>query len=101
MLRVRAPFPVPIFRQEKMNTSENKRLVVPQTLKGFRDLMPGDMIARNAVVEKIRKVYEKYGFVPLDTPVLEYLTTLVGTGGDETNKQLFRLESPEREPIAM
>lgn len=80
---------------------KKKRLVVPQTLKGFRDLMPEDMIARNSVVEKIRSVYEKYGFVPLDTPVLEYLTTLVGTGGEDTNKQLFRLESPEREPVAM
>ena len=80
---------------------KKKRLVVPQTLKGFRDLMPADMIARNGVIAKIRSVYEKYGFVPLDTPVLEYLTTLVGTGGEETNKLLFRLESPEREPIAM
>jgi len=55
-----------------MNIQEDKkkRLVAPQTLKGFRDLMPSDMIARNAVVEKIRGVYEKYGFVPLDTPVL-------------------------------
>jgi histidyl-tRNA synthetase len=86
-----------------MSTTEEKQrgLVVPQTLKGFRDLLPGEMIARNTVVEKIRLVYEKYGFVPLDTPVLEYLTTLVGTAGEETNKQLFRLESPEREPIAM
>jgi histidyl-tRNA synthetase len=53
------------------------------------------------VVEKIKRVYERYGFVPIDTPVLEYLVTLVGTGGEEANKQLFRLESPEREPIAM
>jgi histidyl-tRNA synthetase len=75
--------------------------VEPQTLKGFQDLLPSDMIPRNTVVEKIRSVYERYGFLPLDTPVLEYLVTLVGTGGEETNKQLFRLESPEREPIAM
>jgi len=80
---------------------KRKRLVVPQTLKGFRDLLPSEMIARNAVVECIRAVCEKYGFVPLDTPILEHLTTLVGTGGEETNKQLFRLASPEREPIAM
>ncbi len=80
---------------------KKKRLVAPQTLKGFRDLMPADMIARNAVVEKIRGVYEKYGFVPLDTPVLEYLTTLLGPGGEQINKELFRLDSPEREPIAM
>lgn len=82
-------------------TALKKRLVAPQTLKGFQDHLPAEMIARNAVVEKIRRVFEKYGFVPLDTPVLEYLVTLIGTGGEETNKQLFRLESPEREPIAM
>ncbi|HNQ87615.1 MAG TPA: histidine--tRNA ligase [Verrucomicrobiota bacterium] len=86
-----------------MDSSEEKRkrLVAPQTLKGFRDLMPVAMIARNAVIEKIRSVYEKYGFVPIDTPVLEHLGTLLGPGGEEINKELFRLESPEREPIAM
>jgi histidyl-tRNA synthetase len=60
----------------------SRQLAAAQTLKGFRDLMPEDMIARNAVVEKIRSVYEKYGFAPLDTPVLEYLTTLVGAEGE-------------------
>ncbi len=79
----------------------SKRLVEPQTLKGFCDHLPEEMIARNAVAEKIRKVYEKYGFLPIDTPILEHLVTLIGTGGEEVNKQMFRLESPEREPIAM
>ena len=78
-----------------------KHLVEPQTLKGFQDLLPEQMIARNLVVEKIRNVYEKYGFVPLDTPILEQLSTLLGTGGEDTNKKLFRLESPERRAIAM
>lgn len=78
-----------------------KGLVAPQTLKGFQDQLPERMIARNALVDTIRKVFEKYGFVPLDTPILEYLTTLIGTGGEETNKQMFRLESPEREAVAM
>jgi histidyl-tRNA synthetase len=59
------------------------------------------MIARNSVVERIRAVYERYGFVPLETPVLEHLTTLVGAGGEQINKELFRLESPEEEPVAM
>jgi histidyl-tRNA synthetase len=86
-----------------MSAQEDKKqcLAAPQTLKGFRDLMPGDMIARNAVVEKIRGVYEKYGFAPLDTPILEHLTALVGPGGEQINKELFRLESPEHEPVAM
>ena len=59
------------------------------------------MILRNSVVRKIQAVYEKFGFSPIDTPVLEYLATLIGTGGEETNKSLFRSESPEGDPIAM
>lgn len=80
---------------------EKKRLVEPMTLKGFQDYLPSEMISRNQVVEKIRVIYEKYGFLPIDTPVLEYLVTLIGTGGEAINKELFKLESPEREPIAM
>ncbi len=78
-----------------------KKLIEPQTLKGFQDFLPEDMIARDIVIEKIKKVYQKYGFLPLDTPILEHLTTLIGTGGEETNKELFCLESPEGDPIAM
>jgi len=78
-----------------------KPLVEPQTLKGCQDLLPEDMISRNAVIGKIQRVYEKFGFSPIDTPALEHLVTLVGTGGAEINKDLFRLESPEREPLAL
>ena len=53
-------------------------LVRPQTLRGFRDLLPADMVLRNEVVDRVRRVYESYGFVPLDTPVLESLPTLLG-----------------------
>lgn len=76
-------------------------LVSPQTLKGFQDLLPEDVLPRDQVIAKIKKVYELYGFLPIDTPALEHLSTLVGAGGEETNKQLFRLKSPEDEPIAM
>ncbi len=76
-------------------------LVEPQTLKGFRDLLPEQMILRNEAVEKIRNVYAKYGFAPIDTPILEYLRTLVGTGGEETNKSLFHVKTPEQESAAM
>ena len=76
-------------------------LVDPATLKGFQDLLPEDMILRNRVVDKVRTVYERFGFVPIDTPILEHLATLVGTGGEDINKELFRLESPEGDAIAM
>mgnify|MGYP001611301291 CR=1 FL=1 len=64
----------------------DNKLVSPQTLKGFRDYLPADMAARDHVVERIKRVYERFGFVQIDTPILEHLHTLLGTGGDETNK---------------
>lgn len=77
------------------------KLVEPQTLKGFQDLLPEDLIPRKAVIRTIEGVFEKYGFAPLESPALEHLETLLGTGGEETNKELFRQESPEGDPIAM
>lgn len=79
----------------------SSRLVRPQTLRGFRDLLPGEALARHQVTEQIREVYETYGYVPIDTPVLELLPTLVGTGGEETDKQIFVLESREQQQIGL
>ncbi|GMV91661.1 MAG: histidine--tRNA ligase [Candidatus Hydrogenedentota bacterium] len=81
--------------------SETKQLVEPRTLKGFQDLLPEDLIPRKAVIASIETVFQKYGFAPLETPALEHLDVLLGTGGEETNKELFRQDSPEGEPIAM
>ena len=75
--------------------------VRPQTLKGFQDLLPQDAILQNHVVGKAREVLERFGFLPIDTPALESLSVLTGTGGEETNKEIFSLESPEAEPIAL
>jgi histidyl-tRNA synthetase len=76
------------------------RLVRPQTLRGFRDLLPEEMLLRNEVVDRIRRVYESFGFVPLDTPVLESLSTLIGSGGDEADKQIFRVVESGAKPAA-
>lgn len=81
--------------------SDQKQLVEPRTLKGFADYLPEQAIVRRRVVRAIEDVFERYGFVPLDTPALEYLDVLLGTGGEEVNKELFRLESPEGEAIAL
>ncbi len=81
--------------------SETNQWVEPRTLKGFQDLLPEDLLPRKAVIAAIEGVFQKYGFAPLETPALEHLDVLLGTGGEETNKELFRQESPEGEPIAM
>jgi histidyl-tRNA synthetase len=75
--------------------------IEPQTLKGFQDLLPGDMIARAAVIDTVRRVYERYGFLPIDTPILERMDILTGTAGGDTNKQIFELLTPEEEPAAL
>ena len=73
----------------------------PRTLKGFQDLLPEDLIHRKEIIRTIEEIFEKYGFVPLETPALEYLDVLKGTGGEETNKDLFQLQSPEGEDISL
>jgi len=64
--------------------------VKPRTLAGFVELMPQDQILFNKVSDKIRNSYERFGFVPLDTPILEYSDVLLAKAGGETEKQIYR-----------
>jgi histidyl-tRNA synthetase len=82
-------------------SSNRPTLVEPRTLKGFQDFLPARARQRNEVIAKLCPLVERYGFVPVETPVLEHLDTLLGTGGENTNKELFRFLSPEEDPIAM
>jgi len=76
------------------------RIVEPRLLRGFRDYLPGQMNARLKMIDTIRRVYESYGFLPLDTPALEYHATLMGYGEDNA-KQIFDFENPEEEHVAL
>src|SRR5690606_38490619 len=76
-------------------------LVKAQTLKGFQDFLPADVLVRTSAMRRIERIFQLYGYAPVETPALEYLDVLLGTGGEEVNKELFRLESPEAEPIAL
>ncbi len=74
--------------------------VEPRLLKGFRDYLPAQMNARLKMIATIRRVYELYGFQPLDTPAQEYRVTLMGYG-EENTKQIFSFENPEEETVAL
>ena len=65
-------------------------MIQPRTLKGFRDHLPAQALARERLLEVARRIYRSYAFAPLDTPALEYLEVLTGKGSDETDKQLYR-----------
>ena len=75
--------------------------IEPRTLKGFRDFTPDMMIPREKLIERVSRVYQSYGFSPIDTPVLEYLEILTGKGSDETDKQLYRFTDPGGREVGM
>ena len=76
-------------------------LIQPRILKGFRDMLPADEILRSDIIEKITKTYRAYGFVPIDTPVLEYTEILLRKSNGETEKQVFRFEDKGGRDVAM
>src|SRR5947209_1890798 len=76
-------------------------LIEPRTLKGFRDYPPELMIPRERLLEQARRVYRSYGFAPIDTPALEYAEILLGKGGEETDKQLYRFTDHGGRDVAL
>ncbi len=75
--------------------------VAPRTLKGFRDFLPKTMIPRERLVEIAKRTYRSYGFVPIDTPALEYAEILQGKGSDETDRQLYTFEDHGGRQVGM
>lgn len=75
--------------------------VEPRLYRGLRDLLPDQMLARQKMVDAIRGVYELYGFVPLNTPAVEYLDVLSGSAGTEAQQSIFRVSTPENEPLGL
>ena len=79
----------------------SRPIIKPTTLKGFRDYLPSAMIAREKLIETARRVYRSYGFSPIDTPALEHAEILLGKGGDESDKQLFRFRDNGDRDVAL
>ena len=65
-------------------------IVEPRTLSGFMELLPKDQVIFEKIKSEMEKVYQKYGFFPLDTPVLEDSRILLAKAGGETEKQIYR-----------
>src|SRR4029079_14736363 len=75
--------------------------IQPRTLKGFRDYLPQTMLAREQIMDTARRVVRSFGFSPIDTPALEYLDILLGKGGAETDKQLYRFQDHGGRDVGM
>lgn len=64
----------------------------PRTLPGFMELLPNEQILFEQMKNKIEKVYQRFGFLPLDTPILELSEILLAKAGGETEKQIYHFE---------
>lgn len=64
----------------------------PRTLAGFMELMPNEQILFEQIKQTIEKTYQKFGFLPLDTPILELSEVLLAKAGGETEKQIYRFD---------
>ncbi len=72
-----------------------------QTLKGFRDFLPEEKRKRDYVIAKMKAVYEKFGFEPIETPTLEYAELLLGKYGDEADKLVYNFKDRGDRDIAL
>jgi histidyl-tRNA synthetase len=76
-------------------------LTKPQILKGTRDFLPEKLINRQNIIEAIRRIFESFGFSPIDTPAFEYLETLEGKYGQEGEKLIYKFTDHGGRKIAL
>jgi histidyl-tRNA synthetase len=76
------------------------KTIEPRTLKGFRDFLPKEAKKRQYVIDKIRGVFESYGFEPLETPALEYKDILTGKYGEE-EKLIYDFKTRGGDEVAL
>lgn len=79
------------------------KTINPRTPKGFRDMLPETMLRRKYVIEAITDVFHRFGFEPLDTPILELRETLFGKYGEDAENLIFSAQHgrSNRDPLAM
>ena len=63
----------------------------PSVPKGTRDFSPVEMVKRNFIFDTIKEVFKRYGYLPIETPSMENLSTLMGKYGEEGDKLLFKI----------
>lgn len=73
------------------------QIVTPSILPGFMELLPQDQMVFNNMLDTIKKTYEKFGFIPLDTPTIEKSEVLLAKSGGDTAKQVYRFNKGDND----
>src|SRR5690606_38508434 len=81
-----APQPFPRFPQEP-------HVIKPRTPPGIMELLPREQIAFQRMLDVIRRNYERFGFLPVETPVFELSDVLLTKSGGETERQVYFVQS--------
>jgi histidyl-tRNA synthetase len=68
-------------------------LITPRTPPGTMELLPRHQVAFQRLLDTIRRGYERFGFLPVETPVFETVETLLTKSGGETEKQVYFVQS--------
>jgi histidyl-tRNA synthetase len=78
-----------------------KDLIEPRIPKGFRDFLPDRESRRLGIIHILEQVFTRFGYAPIDTPVLEFAEVLLGKGGGETDKEVYRFTDHGGRDVAM
>ena len=72
-------------------TINGRTMSKPSIPKGTRDFGPKEMVKRNYIFDTIRSVFQKYGYLPIETPAMEKTETLLGKYGEEGDRLIFKI----------
>lgn len=72
-----------------------------KTLSGFRDILPKHASVKESMLSNIKEVFKSFGFVPIETPHLEYAEVLVGKGSEEIQKELYKFRDHGGRDVAL
>ena len=72
-----------------------------RTLSGFRDILPDNASVKETMLNKIKEVFKSFGFVPIETPHLEYAEVLIGKGSEEIQKELYKFRDHGGRDVAL
>ena len=72
-------------------TRKNVCFTIFAKQEGTRDFSPVEMVKRNYIFDTVKSVFQKYGYLPIETPAMENLSTLLGKYGEEGDKLLFKI----------
>lgn len=76
-------------------------VIKPRIFQGTRDFLPEEMLKREAIVDVVRSAFKRYGFLPVETPAIEFQDILLGKYGEEGDKLIYRLAYKDGKVLAL